>query len=71
MTLWHCQILPVLLPRLGYQQNFPRDIAFGTKFARGIGCTHYAAVQLSSKVSGIIKHVRANTKIGKKFKTLL
>eukprot|EP00957_Ditylum_brightwellii_P029599 2236767-Ditylum_brightwellii.AAC.1 len=49
MTSLHHQILPILLSWLGYQQNFPRDIAFGTTFAGGIGCTHYAAIQLSSK----------------------
>eukprot|EP00957_Ditylum_brightwellii_P005329 406567-Ditylum_brightwellii.AAC.1 len=67
----HRQILPVLLPRLGYQHNFPGDITFGPKLAGDIGCSHYLAVQLSKKVAGILKHVRANLKIGRNFLVLM
>eukprot|EP00957_Ditylum_brightwellii_P104963 8000113-Ditylum_brightwellii.AAC.1 len=61
----------VLLPRLGYQRTFPHAIIFGPKFAGGIGCPHFSAVQLSKKASSIIKHVHAGTKIGKKFEVLI
>eukprot|EP00957_Ditylum_brightwellii_P045971 3487179-Ditylum_brightwellii.AAC.1 len=70
-TAMHKRILPVLLPRLGYQCNFPREIAFGPKSVGGIGCSHYSAVQLSKKIIGIIKHVRVNSKIGEKSMVLM
>eukprot|EP00957_Ditylum_brightwellii_P127557 9727244-Ditylum_brightwellii.AAC.1 len=59
--------MPLLLPCLGYQRNFPRAIAFGTKYHGGIRCTYYSATQLSCKVLSIIKHVRSETKVGNKF----
>eukprot|EP00957_Ditylum_brightwellii_P119396 9108460-Ditylum_brightwellii.AAC.1 len=70
-TAMHKRILPVLLPRLGYQQNFPWDIAFGPKSVGSIGFSHYSAVQLIKKVIGIIKHVRVNSKTGKIFMVLM
>eukprot|EP00957_Ditylum_brightwellii_P073690 5599724-Ditylum_brightwellii.AAC.1 len=70
-TAMHKGILPIILPRLGYQRNFPREIAFGPKNIGGIGCSHYSAVQLSKKVIGIIKHVRVKSKIGRKFMVLM
>eukprot|EP00957_Ditylum_brightwellii_P013528 1020121-Ditylum_brightwellii.AAC.1 len=59
--------MPLLLPCLGYQQNFPCAITFGTKYHGGIGCTNYSATHLSCKVLSIIKHAQAETKVGKKF----
>eukprot|EP00957_Ditylum_brightwellii_P125083 9534573-Ditylum_brightwellii.AAC.1 len=58
----HKRLLPVLLPWLGSQQNFPCDIAFGSKYSGRIRCAHYSAWQLSWKVVGVLKHVCANTK---------
>eukprot|EP00957_Ditylum_brightwellii_P210694 15365271-Ditylum_brightwellii.AAC.2 len=59
-----------ILPKLGYQRNFLRAVAFGTKFSGGIGMTHITAAQLSSKISGAVKHVRTQTKTGQKFLTM-
>eukprot|EP00957_Ditylum_brightwellii_P067205 5100648-Ditylum_brightwellii.AAC.1 len=64
---FHKRIMSLLLPRLGYQRNFPRAIVFGTKYHGGIGCTNYSDTQLGCKVLSIIKHVRAETKVAKKF----
>eukprot|EP00957_Ditylum_brightwellii_P181635 13836253-Ditylum_brightwellii.AAC.1 len=64
---FHKRIMPLLLPRLSYQQHFPCAIVFGTKYHGGIGCTNYSATQLGCKVLSIIKHVRAETRVGKKF----
>eukprot|EP00957_Ditylum_brightwellii_P094836 7222406-Ditylum_brightwellii.AAC.1 len=61
------QVMPLLLPCLGYQQNYPRAIVFGTKYHGDIGCTNYSSTQLSCKVLSIIKHVGAVTKVGRKF----
>eukprot|EP00957_Ditylum_brightwellii_P180471 13747471-Ditylum_brightwellii.AAC.1 len=68
---FHKRLLPVLLPCLGYQCNFPRTIAFRSKFVGGIGCLHFSAVQFSKKTLGIMRHIRAQSKIGKKFLVLI
>ena len=67
----HTQLLPHLLPKLGYNHTFPYDIAFGSKYAGGIGLTHLGAHHFSAKVMGIIRHTRANTKVGHKFMLML
>eukprot|EP00957_Ditylum_brightwellii_P166936 12707160-Ditylum_brightwellii.AAC.1 len=63
------KLTPVLLAQLGYQQNFPRDTVFGTKYSGGIGFLHYGAAQLRDKIIKTIQHIRAKT--GKKFLVLV
>eukprot|EP00957_Ditylum_brightwellii_P056952 4317041-Ditylum_brightwellii.AAC.1 len=59
-TAMHTRIVPILLPRLGYQHIFPCEISFGPKWAGGIGCSHYSAVQLSKKFTTVAED-RTNT----------
>eukprot|EP00957_Ditylum_brightwellii_P113466 8651143-Ditylum_brightwellii.AAC.2 len=67
----HTHLLSHLLPKLGYQHTFPYEIAFGSKYAGGIGLMHISAHQLSAKIMGTLRHVRAATKVGHKFMLML
>eukprot|EP00957_Ditylum_brightwellii_P051987 3943285-Ditylum_brightwellii.AAC.1 len=61
----HTLITPQILPWMGYQQNFPKVVVYGSKYAGGIGYSHLQAYQLGAKVTGTMCHVQANTNLGK------
>ena len=61
----HRKLLPYLLPKLGYPNTFPRPLAFGPKKSGGSGILDFNAIILSSKIQYVLKHLRANTEIGK------
>eukprot|EP00957_Ditylum_brightwellii_P208251 15356485-Ditylum_brightwellii.AAC.1 len=52
---------------MGYQRFFPLAVVFGSKHYGRIGMTHITAAQMSAKINGTVKHVRAKTKTGDKF----
>eukprot|EP00957_Ditylum_brightwellii_P047828 3632948-Ditylum_brightwellii.AAC.1 len=52
---------------MGYQRNFPKVVVYGSKYAGGIGFFHLQVYQLAAKVTGTMRHVRAQTKIGNNF----
>eukprot|EP00957_Ditylum_brightwellii_P142909 10888641-Ditylum_brightwellii.AAC.2 len=56
---------------MGYQQNFPKAVVYGLKYAGGISFTHLQAYQLGAKVVGARRHVQANTKLGGNFITIV
>ena len=66
VTQLHRAIVPRTLARMGYQRTIPRGIVFGTKFSGGFGFTHIGAIQTAQKICGAVKHIRAQSKIGRK-----
>ena len=67
----HQAILPRLLNRMGFTRTFPLAVVFGSKFSGGLQCVNIRAAQDASKICRAIKHVRANTKTGRKFITMI
>ena len=51
---------------MGYQRTIPRGIVFGTKYSGGLGFTHIGAIQTAQKICGAVKHIRVQSKIGRK-----
>ena len=42
----HMEIIPKILPRMGYQRTFPMSISFGSKFSGGLGMMNINTSQL-------------------------
>lgn len=56
---------------MGYQRTISRGIMFGTKFAGGLRFSHIGAKQSAQKICGAVKHIRANSKIGRTYIVML
>ena len=63
----HKTIIPTLLSGMEYMKNFPLSIVFGSKVLKRLQLIHTTA----TRIWGVLKHIRSNTKTGKKFLTLI
>ena len=55
----------VLLPSMGFNRNMPQVVVFGPTDMGGIGIRHLYIEQGSKQAALMLKHIRANTNIGK------
>jgi hypothetical protein len=67
----HKQLLPKLLPRMGYQHCFPRKIVFGPKFFGGMEVKDLECKQGTAKIQAILKHIRNDSAVGQTARILL
>ena len=63
----HKRITPRLLQKLGIKSTLPREVAFAPRCSGGVGLVDIGVAIWQAKITGIIKHVRANTSIGQLF----
>eukprot|EP00957_Ditylum_brightwellii_P096616 7358705-Ditylum_brightwellii.AAC.1 len=71
VTTFHTMVTPRILPCMGYHFRFPKGVVYVSKFIGGIRMAHLQAYQLSAKITGAIKHIRAQTKIGQQCTILI
>jgi len=59
------QVTTAFLLKMGYPQTFPRAVVFAPHSNGGIGFRHLGTEQGAQKAIQLLKHVRANTPMGK------
>jgi len=67
----HRQLYPKLLQKLGYKAHTPRPIVYAPKESGGVGLIDFSALITVRKVQLIMRHLRANTSIGRLFTVVL
>jgi hypothetical protein len=63
----HRKIVPRILQKFGIKSTLPHPAVFAPRCSGDVGLIDIQAARLQTKIVGILKHVRANTNIGRIF----